>query len=145
MRTRHLSIAALVFGLSACVDLSTDYDTSTPAMANLVVVGFWYDNVGDSYVFSALIENQGAAIADSFSVDLYLDRSTEPRLVDQGDATERVLQGLAVGEVVEVSFTVSSSEVSPGSLTWVFADSGGQVDELYEDDNTAGPTEILSR
>ena len=145
MRTRLLALGSIVLGLSACVDLSTDYDTATPAMANLVVVGFWYDNVGDSYVFSALVENQGAAGADSFSVDLYLDRSTEPRLVDQGDATERVLQGLAVGEVVEVSFTVSSSEVSPGSLTWVFADSGGQVDELYEDDNTAGPTEILSR
>jgi hypothetical protein len=128
-----------------CVDLSPTYDTGAPSMPNLVVVGFWYENSGDDYVFTALIENQGYADADSFSVDLFLDRSTEPRLIDQGDATEMVLQGLAMDEVVEVSFTVSGDLVCAGCSTWVYVDSSDQIDEIYEEDNTAGPTEILSR
>jgi len=114
-------------------------------MPNLVVVGFWYEKSGDDYIFTALVENQGFADADSFSVDLYLDRTTEPRLLDQGDETEMVLTGLAMDEVVEVSFTVSGDQVCEGCSTWVFVDSSDQIAEIYEDDNTAGPTEILSR
>ena len=143
---RRLTVGlSMALGLTSCVDISMGFDSGAPAMPDLAVVGFWYENAGDNYIFTVEIENQGEASADSFAVDLYLDRSTEPRLVDQGDATEMVLQGVAVDDIVAVSFTVPSTSVCEKCSTWVFADSNDQVEELYEDNNTAGPSVILYR
>ena len=145
MSFRTKLCAALGLFAVGCVDIATSSDTAAVSMPNLVVVGFWYEKSGDEYLFTALVENQGYADADLFSVDLYLDRSTEPRLIDEGDASEVVLTGVSQGDVVEVNFSVSEDLVESGNLTWVFVDSTDQIAEIYEDDNTAGPTEILAR
>ena len=141
----HRPLVAMAALSTACVDMATTDDSGLPGYPNLVVVGFYYENLGEEYSFTVLVENQGDAGADTFSVDLYLDRSTEPRLQDQGDESLVVLEGLESGGVTEAVFTVSAAQVCAGCSTWVFVDSNDQVAEAYEDDNAWGPMEILSR
>lgn len=130
----------LLFTLLAACDDTGESDTGDGP--NLVVSGFFVEDRGDSYEFVAIVENLGNVAADTFSVDLFVDRTTEPREGQTGDLSQQVYAGLGAGEVVDVTFTVTGVEV--GERAWVYVDSTGVVPELYEDDNTAS-TEIARR
>lgn len=128
---------------TACDDKGSD--TAWDTRPNLTVTGFYYEKSGSNYLFSALVENDGGQGADSFSVDLWLDRSRAPRTGQSGDLTERVNAGLPSGDLVEIDFTVPSSDVCVGCDTWVMADALDQVLEASEDDNVQGPMEVVDR
>jgi len=141
MKRRLLPLLALA-GL-ACDDKGSD--TALDSRPNLFISGFYYERSGSDYLFSALVENDGEQGADSFAVDLWLDRSRAPKTGQTGDQTEHVNAGLASGDLVEVDFTVPSSQVCIGCETWVMVDALDQVAEFTEDDNVQGPMEIVDR
>lgn len=107
--------------------------------ADIVVDGF--DAVTDGYSIWYWVElsNYGDVPTGPFYLDFYLDRTRAPTPGLDGDYY------VDVGSIAPwdtISFEVEVPESCWGCGSWIQADSLDEIDEVYEDDNVAGPVYV---
>ncbi len=117
-----------------CVDKSDDTG-STP---NLYISGLLCESEGGEVSCDVLVENNGAAVSDSFKVGLYLDHSGAPEVGEGGDDQAQI-GGIAAGGLESVTLR---GPACGSCKIWALVDSKGSVDETDESDNASGPTTI---
>lgn len=104
--------------------------------ADIVVDGF--DAVTDGYSIWYWVElsNYGDVRTGRFYLDFYLDRNRAPA---PGVAGDYYVEVASIDPWGTVSFEVEVPEGCWGCASWIQADSLDEIDEVYEDDNVAGP------
>jgi hypothetical protein len=107
--------------------------------ADIVVEGF--DAVTDGYSIWYWVElsNYGDVRTGRFYLDFYLDRNRAPSPGIDGDYYVEVA---SIDPWDTISFEVEVFEGCWGCASWIQADSLDEIDEVYEDDNVAGPVYV---
>jgi hypothetical protein len=111
------------------------------APPDLQVTGFSSSVIEDTVYWSVTVENGGGQPANTFWVDLWLDRANSPPAPPtMGDGYE-VVSVLGAGETTVLNFMLE--DVPPGEYSsWLLVDSLGVVNELDENNNVVGPLDL---
>lgn len=97
--------------------------------------------VGDTISVTLVVKNQGGSSTGSFRTDLFKNRSSAPVVPSNGDYAWST--SLGVGQIESHVFTGITSS-TPG--TWHMyglTDSQGQIQESNENNNVAGPVDVV--
>jgi hypothetical protein len=90
---------------------------------------------------SVVVKNTGVAVADSFYIDFYADRSAPPSPGQAGDR-RRLVHSLAVGDTAVFTTGLVACDTIAAWKSYVAVDIDGWVVETDESDNAHGPTRI---
>lgn len=107
---------------------------------NLEVSYFDYLVDWESIYYYVDITNSGNEDAGGFYVDLFVDRTSEPEVGDDGDEVARV-SALDAGETTYADFLVDNP-CDRYCESWLYVDSYDEVAETDEGDNLAGPLQV---
>jgi len=127
--------------VEATVAVQVVETNESPARPDLSVTDFSSSVIDETVYWSVTVENAGGRPANTFWVDLWLDRvNSPPGPPAVGDGYE-VVSVLGAGESTVLNFMLS--DVLPGEYSsWLLVDSLGVVEELDEDNNVAGPLDF---
>ena len=98
--------------------------------------------VGDIITVSVTVKNQGSLPAGRFAVELFYNRGTPPAVGATGDQRQTVTS-LAPGASTVVTFSGITSGVAGTWNTYSIVDNLNTVVESLENNNVAGPTQIV--
>ena len=131
-------IFGLALGLLAagCDDKAGD---SGGGGANLQVVSVVCTQESSGADCNVVVENTGDEGAGSFSIGIYA--GAEPAVGDAA-ADSATVDSLAAGDIQGVTLFLAGCT---GCTVWALADNRGDVDESFEDDNTASTTPARRR
>jgi subtilase family serine protease len=113
-----------------------------PADANLQVVDVTWSDVGSGFEYEVTVRNIGGTEAVDFWVDVFVDSATAPAVNSTGD-NYTFINGLAPQAETTVQITANGA-CTLGCSSWVLLDSSENVEEGDENDNVAGPYDVLS-
>jgi hypothetical protein len=122
-----------------CFEVAATMSLDRP---DLVVVDFTSEVQDDLVFYTAWVKNAGTRATEApFTVGLFVDEVLQPQTGAPPDTSFVVSTPLARGNTLPVY--LYWTDLANGTFSsWVFADVGGDVPEIIEKNNTAGPLDV---
>ncbi|MGB8657982.1 MAG: CARDB domain-containing protein [Candidatus Zixiibacteriota bacterium] len=122
-----------------------DINWTTPPQPDFIIQSLTPSSssptVGDTISVTLVIKNQGGSSASSFWTDLFKNRSSAPSVPSNGDYCWYT--SLGAGQTEPHTFTGITSSTAGTWHMYGLTDSRGQIQESNENNNVAGPVDVV--